>query len=418
MKLWDKSRRIGATYTQAYEDVTDCIYGHTKEVWFSSSDEDAGKGYIEYCYQWSNLFNMAARWYEDEIIEGGRAVKVHQIRYKNGSKITALSSNPKALRSKGGKVILDEFAHHEQPKKLWAAAKACTLWGQPLRILSTQGDEFTLFYKFIRDIKRGKLHWSYHHCDLHEAIEDGLYDKIMNRRTTTAERSAWTEELRNESVSQEIFDSEFLCIPLRESSQFIDPNKYETCCSGGSLSPIGAKKAVGMDIARDHDLTVITVVSVTSEYFFLEEVIILHNTPFSEQERRLRQFLARADVDKFAGDATGIGRHLIENVQADFLHKVEMVQFTRTTKEHLAYRLKSCIEDHHIALPADGELKEDVLSIRRSRNSIESNSNKHHGDRFWSLALALYAARGVSPLLDIRGATMSPRGVNVMLEGY
>ena len=42
-KIWQKSRRIGATYCQSYEDVRDCVEGTVKKVFFSSADESAGK---------------------------------------------------------------------------------------------------------------------------------------------------------------------------------------------------------------------------------------------------------------------------------------------------------------------------------------------------------------------------------------
>ena len=41
VKIWEKSRRIGATYVQSYEDVRDCVKRTVPAVWFSSADESA-----------------------------------------------------------------------------------------------------------------------------------------------------------------------------------------------------------------------------------------------------------------------------------------------------------------------------------------------------------------------------------------
>ena len=49
VKIWEKSRRIGATYVQSYEDVRDCVYKTVPAVWFSSADESAAREYIDYC---------------------------------------------------------------------------------------------------------------------------------------------------------------------------------------------------------------------------------------------------------------------------------------------------------------------------------------------------------------------------------
>ena len=56
VKIWEKSRRIGATYVQSYEDVRDCVKRIVPAVWFSSADESAAREYIDYCKQWATLF--------------------------------------------------------------------------------------------------------------------------------------------------------------------------------------------------------------------------------------------------------------------------------------------------------------------------------------------------------------------------
>ena len=61
VKIWEKSRRIGATYVQSYEDVRDCVYRRVPAVWFSSADESAAKEYIDYCEKWVTLFNISAK---------------------------------------------------------------------------------------------------------------------------------------------------------------------------------------------------------------------------------------------------------------------------------------------------------------------------------------------------------------------
>ena len=69
VKIWEKSRRIGATYVQSYEDVRDCVYKRVPAVWFSSADESAAREYIDYCEQWTKLFNVAAKSLGEVIID-------------------------------------------------------------------------------------------------------------------------------------------------------------------------------------------------------------------------------------------------------------------------------------------------------------------------------------------------------------
>ena len=65
IKIWRKSRRIGATYVQAFEDVIDAltlkIRGKVCDVWFSSADITAAKEYIMYCEYWAKLLNFAMK---------------------------------------------------------------------------------------------------------------------------------------------------------------------------------------------------------------------------------------------------------------------------------------------------------------------------------------------------------------------
>ena len=61
MKIWEKSRRIGATYAQSYEDVRDCVENPATNVWFSSADESAAREYIALCERWTPRKFLVAR---------------------------------------------------------------------------------------------------------------------------------------------------------------------------------------------------------------------------------------------------------------------------------------------------------------------------------------------------------------------
>ena len=92
VKIWEKSRRIGATYVQSYEDVRDCVYKRVPAVWFSSADESAAREYIDYCEQWVKLFDAAAKSMGEVILDDEKDIKAYVIEFKNGCRINALSS--------------------------------------------------------------------------------------------------------------------------------------------------------------------------------------------------------------------------------------------------------------------------------------------------------------------------------------
>ena len=62
LKLIEKSRQIGMTWTAAYESVrTTCGRGQRCDYWIASRDELQGRLFIEDCARWAKVFHKAAR---------------------------------------------------------------------------------------------------------------------------------------------------------------------------------------------------------------------------------------------------------------------------------------------------------------------------------------------------------------------
>jgi len=128
-----------------------------------------------YCAYWAKLLNFAMQDLGEIVVDEDKDVKALSIEFSNGARINALSSNPSQFRSKGGKIVLDEFAHHKDAQALWTAASASAIvWGYPIRILSTDNGQSCKFYKFVNDILRGRLKWSLHKTDIFDAVNQGL----------------------------------------------------------------------------------------------------------------------------------------------------------------------------------------------------------------------------------------------------
>ena len=71
-KIVEKSRRVGMTYAQSYEDVRDAAKADGMDVWFSSADESAAAEYILYCQQWAKLFDAAAEYLGEVVIDSDK----------------------------------------------------------------------------------------------------------------------------------------------------------------------------------------------------------------------------------------------------------------------------------------------------------------------------------------------------------
>lgn len=427
IKIWEKSRRIGATYVQAYEDVRDCIAGKVPSVWFSSADESAAKEYILYCSMWAKLFDKGAKDLGELVIESDKSIKTFTIEFSNGKRINALSSNPKAFRSKGGKVVLDEFAFHTDAPALWKAAKPVITWGFPLRILSTHHGQQSLYFKFIDQIKKGKLNWSLHTTTIYDAVNDGIVDKILGKKATLQEKENWVKSLEEDSFDKTTWLEEYCCIPVDEATAFLSYDLI-TGCEDNCLfdkEDINNDFYVGVDIGRRKDLTVIWVVELIGNRFFTRKVKELEKTPFKIQKEILYDILQHPKFRRCCIDSTGIGMQLAEETQTDFgKFRVEPIMFTGRTKEELAFNLYTNFEDKNIVIPSSHNIREDLHSIRKVtsasnniRFDVAQSEVSGHADRFWALALALYAGKN-STNSDIIIDTLKNSYSNTLLRGY
>lgn len=425
-KIWEKSRRIGATYVQAYEDVADCAAKRVPAVWFSSSDETAAKEYIEYSKFWLSLLNIVANDLGEVVLESDRSVKTHSIQLVNGTRINALSSNPKAFRSKGGKVVLDEFAFHDDPRALWKAARPSTTWGYPLRILSTHNGQQCLYYKFIEDCKSGKLPWHLQTTNILDAVKDGLVDKIYGRPTTEQERADWLESEKRSCFDSETWLQEYMCIAVDSASAFLPYELIYSCEAEGvlkSLSECTGELYVGVDIGRKKDLTVIWVNELLGFSLYTRALFVLERTAFSKQQEILGDILRNPKIRRCCMDSTGIGLMLSEWAQEQYgKYRVEAVHFTGLVKEELANRTKAKMEDRQFYLPNDFAVREAFHAIRKVttvagniRFDVAANESGGHADHFWAAALSVHAAN--SPAISVSIESDSGAETSELLRG-
>src|SRR6266513_2099941 len=121
LKIIEKSRQIGITYADAYDSV---IKASTKigglDVWVSSRDEVQAK---------LDLGEI--------VIDPKTRASAFVLQFANQRRIYCLSSNPNALAGKRGHVKMDEFALQQDQRLLYRVAKAVTMWGGTLSIIST-----------------------------------------------------------------------------------------------------------------------------------------------------------------------------------------------------------------------------------------------------------------------------------------
>lgn len=418
IKIWEKSRRIGATWTQAYEDVEDIVTAHeytpgrpVRKVYFSTKDEESGKEYIEYCLMWAKVFNAIIADLGEQIIEEDDRgkVKARILEFSNGGRIISLSSSPTAFNSKGGKIVWDEAALHKDQRSMWSGAQpAGVVWGYPIRILSTHKGKQTLFYSFVKNAKANKNGFSWHRVTIVDAVNDGLYDKRMNRDTTEAERAEFVEGIRKSCQSEDIFQEDYMAEPVDATTAYFPYDEIVVCEAEAILRPFDYLREstytfyAGWDIGRKRDLSVITVLEFIAPHLYTRYIEVFDRKKFSVQNKFLADLMSIRNVMRICIDQTGMGLPLTEAAQEKHgTHRCEGITFTNANKEVLAVGAKQEFEDRRVLIPDDEQLRESIHSIKRmttATNNIRFDADRTeetgHADHFWSLALAIHAKTG------------------------
>lgn len=410
LKIWEKARRVGATYAEANDATMTRLAGRAKRpYWFSSADESAAFEFIDYCDFWRRSADAVADRFTEAVEDPatGKAATAFILRLGANLRITAMSSNPRRFRSKGGDIGLDEFAYHDQPAAMYEAAEPCTTWGGRLRILSThngEGSEFARFCEMGRRCAKGEprpgdIPWSLHRITLPEAVEQGLVERINETQGLALTRGGFLAERRSRCRSEDHWRQEYLAFPSVDSTAWLPYDLLASCEDDGAGLPAGAGdglRYVGMDIGETEDLTVLWTLERVGDVVWTREVLVFQREPLRVKEEALLARLAHPKVVRACIDATGVGAQIAQ--AAVRAGKGEAVKFTGPVKEALAAPVRRYFEDRRIRIPPGSEVREDLHAVRMERTAAgnvrfdAARSEAGHADRFWALALALHAA--------------------------
>lgn len=426
-RLWDKSRRIGATYAESYKAVRDRnLTKEKRDYWFSSADESAAFEFAEYCRRWCEIFEAVHKYmvetYEDVIRtpEGEKVVKRNNyvIWFPNGSRINCMTSNPRRFRSKGGDVTLDEYDWHDDPEEMYAAAESCIMWGGNLSILTTRSFEGSDFDKKVKDAKKiiaGQLDpnkdfvlpWSYHYTPITVAVDQGLAEKINRTNSINPElRIKFLHECRSRAANEDKYNREYMCIPSMEATTLISYDLYYSCQDEHCLKTHGnGPMYMGFDIAREKHKTVIWIDELVGDVLVPRVIVTLRKTKYGVQKQTISDLIKKHNICRACGDATGIGDMLVEELQREFgEYRVEKIKFTAQSKDAMASRVLGRMQDRRRRVPDDVDVRESFHSIRKvvtANNNVRydtTQSGEEHGDEFWACALSEEAAHNPSEI--------------------
>jgi len=414
LRIMQKSRQVGASFTDAYDSVRKaaCV-DDAMDVWVSSRDETQARLYIEDCTKWAKFLH--SRSHPQIVYTNLSDLRAYVLQFANGRRIHCVSSNPNALAGKRGHVKLDEFALHQDQRLLYRVAKPVTTWGGQLSIISTHRGVGSVFNQLIRDINEhgNPMGWHLHTVSLQLAIDQGLVERINKKTGANDSREAFAARIHAECIDEDQWKQEYCCQPADESSAFFSYDMLSACedhglklLTFGELAEAITRNPqssfyIGMDVARKENLCVIDVGEKIGDVIWDRLRIELQNCTFGEIEFELYRLLNLPQVKRACIDATGMGMQLAERAGERFGWKVEPVTFTPAVKEELAFGLRRDFEDRKLRIVYDDKLRADLRGLKKDVTvagniRFVGETEDSHCDRTWAKALRQHAARNLS----------------------
>lgn len=443
--IMEKSRRIGLSWGDAGERA---IYAGTAgaaggNVMYMSYALDMTETYIDDCAAWS-------RWYQhavsdvlrETIVSGDEQYQRHRLRYDSGHQITALTSRPRTLRSRGKPgdiIVIDEAAYCDDMDALLKAATAATMWGGRVRIVSTHNGDGSPFQDLVNDVRSGRVRNSVvHRVTLDDAIADGLARRVCSirgDRWTPEYADEWQAECEGLYRDRDEMLEELHCVPMRGGGRWLhrvlvesrmydaplirlsgdaelnalsEPRRREVIDEwlGDEAAPLLAaldrarSHVMGMDFARRGDMSVIAPLEIGATLrrtcpFVLE----MHDVPHEQQAQAVAYVCDR--LPRFGGaamDASGIGSYVAEKTADRYGVLIEQVIPSLQWYRERCPPYKAALEDDRIAIPRHADVLDDhrafevIDGVPRLPQRKTDKGGRRHGDAAIALILAWQAS--------------------------
>ena len=460
LKLAVKARQIGWTWATAYGIVRRKAPKDAQlDGWISSRDEIQARLFLEDCKSFANILDKGAQDFGERVIDD-KGSSAYVLQMGNGLRLHSMSSNPDAQAGKRGDRVLDEFALHPDPRKLYSIAYPGITWGGSLEIFSTPRGSNSFFQTLIEEIANGNPKgFSFHKITLEDALNQGFLYKLQQKLPKNDVRqemdeAAYFDYIKSGCADEETFNQEYMCVAADDEGAFIEYELIDKCKVKGegstgvndknlakkqwvrewrSADPIGnGPLYIGWDLAKVSDLSVLWMAEEVAGRLVSRRVKAMHKMDFSEQYQEVDEYMQLPRVVRMCMDKSGMGERPFEEMRAKYGWKVEGVVFTAQAKEAMAFNLRGDMEDVKFLIPDESFTTADVRKVRKIKtgaNNIRFEGERDkdgHADRFWAAALCREAkgqSKGgycappdIDELSDFEGG--SGRSIHPYAGGY
>lgn len=396
------ARQTGKTFTNTLEIVDDVfraeINGDRRRwVILSRGERQAKEAMDEGVKRHAQAYQLVFNDNDYDFKGDNGTVRALEVELPLGSKITAIPANPDTARGFTADLLLDEFAHHKDSRKIWTALFPVVSAGKKLRVVSTPNGKGNKFYELMAGDNK---QWSPHVVDIYQAVKEGLPRDVKALREALADEDAWAQEYELKWLDEA---SAWLPYDLIDSVEDKNAGKPELYQGGLCF--------IGNDIAVRNDLWVAVVLELVGDVLWVREIIARKRITFAEQDMIMDDLFRRYRTIRAAIDQTGMGEKPVEdNKRRHGEHRIEGVLFTGANKLMLATEAKEAFEDRRIRIPASPQLRAELHKIKKTvgptgmpRFVAESDSTGH-ADIAWALFLAIHAAGTPQGEIDFKSS--------------
>lgn len=394
MRLAEKSVRIGWTYGDAFKNVRKRLHHANRDYLFATKDQPSAVEYMQQCLKFADIYKLT----KSIINHGEQDMKVPRldpdgkdtgftdevrfcfIKFDNGSRIIAFSSNPNAMLVYGGDVGLDEFAAHSQQDRLWETAQGRITMGYDIGVWSAHKGTDTLFYEFAQEARSGTGGWSYYRVTMEDAIDLGYLDliyKLTGKRWTKEE---FLEDCKRRARLPEIYEQAYNCNPRGSTSNAVPWSAIEQCTQSYDIERVHleghqvpelfqpfkewdkaarerridtwldfafpehaarvARHTLGFDVAASGqgDLACLYGDEKNGSVYRLRSMLTCRTEDWHFIETAARWFMKRTASITACGDETGLGRQICWNLANAFPNQFHPVNF-RSDKHDMGFAL-------------------------------------------------------------------------------
>ncbi|MDR3089841.1 MAG: terminase family protein [Desulfobulbaceae bacterium] len=385
------ARQTGKTFATTFEIARACQLADVegrKERWviLSRGERQAKEAMEEGVKRHCQALGALVEAHENDYQTDGATYRALEVQLPGGSRITALPANPDTARGFSANVFLDEFAFHQDSRKIWTALFPVISAGHRLRVVSTPNGKGNKFYDLMT---AGDALWYRQTTDIYQAVADGLPRDIEQLRLALGDADAWAQE----------YELKW----LDEAAAWLDYDLIAGCEHRDAGKPdlyTGGPCVVGVDIAARGDLFVIWVDELVGDVAWCREIIARKRISFREQDALLDGCFRRYKVVRCCMDQTGMGEKPVEDARNRHGSRVEGVLFTGPNKLALATLGKEQFEDKRCRIPAGmADLRADLHKLKKvigptgAPRFIAESDGAGHADRAWAKFLAASAAK-------------------------